>query len=41
LLEFLRVTEQGKQANNENEVAGHRYLQFWPSHNENEAQKQT
>jgi hypothetical protein len=37
LLEFLRVTEQGEQANNENEVAGRGYLKFRPSHNEHEA----
>jgi hypothetical protein len=37
LLEFLRVTEQGEQANNNSEVAGRRYLEFRPSHNEDEA----
>ena len=37
LLESLHVTEQGEQANNENEIAGHRYLEFRPSRNEDEA----
>jgi hypothetical protein len=36
-LEFLRVTEQGEQANNDSEVAGSGYLEFRPSHNEDEA----
>ena len=37
LLEFLRVTEQSEQANNENEVARRGYVEFRPSHNEDEA----
>jgi hypothetical protein len=37
LFEFLRVTEQGEQGNNGNEVAGCRYLEFRLSHNEDKA----
>ena len=36
-LEFLRVTEQGEQSNNDSKVAGRGYLEFRPSHNEDEA----
>ncbi|HEX4697094.1 MAG TPA: hypothetical protein VH254_05435 [Candidatus Udaeobacter sp.] len=38
LLEFLRVTEQGEQSNNDSEVAGRGYLEFRPSHNEDETE---
>ncbi len=37
LLEFLDVTEQSEQANNENEVARRGYVEFGSSHNEDEA----
>ena len=37
LLEFLRVTEQGEQGDNDSEVAERGYLEFRPSHNEDEA----
>jgi hypothetical protein len=37
LFEFLRVTEQREQAKNDSEVARRGYLEFRPSHNEDEA----
>ena len=37
LLEFLRIAEQCKQGDNDNEVAGSGYLEFRPSHNKDEA----
>ena len=37
LLEFLSVTEQGEQANDERELVGRGYLEFRHSHNEDEA----
>ena len=36
LFEFLDVTEQSEQANNENEVARRGYVEFGSSHNEDE-----
>ena len=32
----LRLTEQREQGNNDKEVAGRGYLEFTPSHNEDE-----
>jgi hypothetical protein len=36
LFEFLPVTEQGEQANDDSEVAGRGHLEFRHSHNEDE-----